>query len=114
MIEETIAAEQVVKAYGREQASIETFEKFNNRLKYAGTRAQFFGTLMPPLTFFVNNMGLVIVAFAGGYMAIQGDVTIGVIAAFYQLCAAVRTAFGPGCHFVQFDTVGTGRGRAGF
>ena len=82
MIEETIAAEQVVKAYGREQASIEAFEKFNNRLKYAGTRAQFFGTLMPPLTFFVNNMGLVIVAFAGGYMAIQGDVTIGVIAAF--------------------------------
>lgn len=82
MIEETIAAEQVVKAYGREQASIETFEKFNNRLKYAGTRAQFFGTLMPPLTFFVNNMGLVIVAFAGGYMAVQGDVTIGVIAAF--------------------------------
>ena len=82
MIEETIAAEQVVKAYGREQASIEAFEKFNNRLKYAGTRAQFFGTLMPPLTFFVNNMGLVIVAFAGGYMAVQGDVTIGVIAAF--------------------------------
>ena len=37
---------------------------------------------MPPLTFFVNNMGLVIVAFAGGYMAVQGDVTIGVIAAF--------------------------------
>ena len=82
MIEETIAAEQVVKAYGREQASVEAFEKFNNRLKYAGTHAQFFGTLMPPLTFFVNNMGLVIVAFAGGYMAIQGDVTIGVIAAF--------------------------------
>lgn len=82
MVEETIAAEQVVKAYGREQASIEAFEKFNNRLKYAGTRAQFFGTLMPPLTFFVNNMGLVIVAFAGGYMAVQGDVTIGVIAAF--------------------------------
>ena len=82
MIEETIAAEQVVKAYGREQASIEAFEKFNNRLKYAGTRAQFFGTLMPPLTFFINNMGLVIVALAGGYMAVQGDVTIGVIAAF--------------------------------
>lgn len=82
MIEETIAAEQVVKAYGREQASIDAFEKFNNRLKYTGTRAQFFGTLMPPLTFFVNNMGLVIVAFAGGCMAIQGDVTIGVIAAF--------------------------------
>ena len=82
MIEETIAAEQVVKAYGREQASIEAFEKFNSRLKYAGTRAQFFGTLMPPLTFFINNMGLVIVAFAGGYMAVQGDVTIGVIAAF--------------------------------
>lgn len=82
MIEETISAEQVVKAYGREQASIAAFEKFNNRLKYAGTCAQFFGTLMPPLTFFVNNMGLVIVAFAGGYMAIQGDVTIGVIAAF--------------------------------
>lgn len=82
MVEETIAAEQVVKAYGREQASVEAFEKFNIRLKYAGTRAQFFGTLMPPLTFFVNNMGLVIVAFAGGYMAVQGDVTIGVIAAF--------------------------------
>jgi ATP-binding cassette subfamily B multidrug efflux pump len=82
VIEETITGERVVIAYGRSDSAIENFKKSNDKLTQVATRAQFFGTLMPPLTFFVNNTGLAVVAFAGGYMAVQGDVTVGVIAAF--------------------------------
>lgn len=82
VIEETITGERVVIAYGRSDSAIQQFDQFNKKLTLSATRAQFFGTLMPPLTFFVNNTGLAIVAFAGGYMAVQGDVTVGVIAAF--------------------------------
>ena len=82
IVEETVSGARVVVAYGRGDSAIANFAASNDKLIQADTRAQFFGTLMPPLTFFVNNMGFTIVAFAGGYMAVQGDVTVGVIAAF--------------------------------
>ena len=82
IVEETVSGARVVVAYGRGDSAIANFTESNDKLTQADTRAQFFGTLMPPLTFFVNNMGFTIVAFAGGYMAVQGDVTVGVIAAF--------------------------------
>ena len=82
IVEETISGGRVVVAYGRGDSAIANFAASNDKLTQSDTRAQFFGTLMPPLTFFMNNMGVTIVAFAGGYMAVQGDVTVGVIAAF--------------------------------
>ena len=82
IVEETISGARVVVAYGRGDSAIANFAASNDKLTQSDTRAQFFGTLMPPLTFFMNNMGVTIVALAGGYMAVQGDVTVGVIAAF--------------------------------
>ena len=82
IVEENISGARVVVAYGRGDAAIEHFAAANDKLVKAETRAQFFGTVMPPLTVFVNTMGLAIVAGIGGYMAVQGDVTVGVIAAF--------------------------------
>jgi ATP-binding cassette subfamily B multidrug efflux pump len=81
-IEETISGVRVVKAYGQEAAAIEAFESANLALRHASTRAQTFTQVLGPLSNMVNNIGYAIVAAAGGWMAVQGLVTVGVIASF--------------------------------
>jgi ATP-binding cassette subfamily B multidrug efflux pump len=82
IIEETVTGQRVVKAYVREQASIEQFDAANHRLRQASTHAQIFAGTLGPLTNFVNNVGFAIVAGAGGWMAVQGLATVGTIASF--------------------------------
>jgi ATP-binding cassette subfamily B multidrug efflux pump len=82
LIEETITAEKVVKAYSREQATMESFEKANRNLQAAATYAQMFALVLAPMTNFVGNVGFAIVAGVGGWMAIKHLTTIGTIAIF--------------------------------
>jgi ATP-binding cassette subfamily B protein len=81
-VEETISGVRVVKAYGQEAAAIEAFESANLELRRASTTAQTFTQVLGPLSNMVNNIGYAIVAGAGGWMAVQGLVTVGVIASF--------------------------------
>jgi ATP-binding cassette subfamily B multidrug efflux pump len=82
IIEETITGQRVVKAYVREEAIIEQFDRTNHRLRRASTYAQSLAGTMGPLTNLVNNVGFAIVAGAGGWMAVQGLATVGMIASF--------------------------------
>ncbi len=82
MIEETITGQRVIKAYGREEATIEQFDQTNANLRFASTRAQIFAGLLGPLSNFVNNVGFAIVAGTGGWMAVRGLATVGNIATF--------------------------------
>ncbi len=82
IIEETITGQRVVKAYVREQAVIEEFSVVNRRLQQAATRANILVGFMGPLMNMVNNLGLAIVVGSGGWLAVQGLVTVGVIATF--------------------------------
>jgi ATP-binding cassette subfamily B multidrug efflux pump len=82
LIEETITGQRVVKAYGVEEQVISRFDETNARLRSASTRAQIFAGLLGPVTNFVNNVGFAIVAGTGGWMAVQGLVTVGTIASF--------------------------------
>ena len=82
MIEETITGERVVKAFVREAATQNQFSGINRRLQKAAVRARIFASFMGPLMNMVNNLGLAIVACAGGWLAVQGLATVGEIAAF--------------------------------
>jgi ATP-binding cassette subfamily B protein len=82
IIEETVTGQRVVKAYVREEATIEQFDTANQKLRRASTYAQIMAGTMGPLTNFVNNVGFAIVAGAGGWMAVQGLATAGTIASF--------------------------------
>jgi ATP-binding cassette subfamily B protein len=82
LIEENVTGQRVVKAYGREQTVIEQFDESNTNLRQASTRAQIFAGLMGPMSNFVNNIGFAIVAGTGGWLAVQGMATVGVIASF--------------------------------
>jgi len=82
IIEETVTGQRVVKAYVRERAVVEEFETANRRLQRAATNAHIYAGLLGPMTNFVNNVSLAIVAGAGGWMAVRGLATVGTIASF--------------------------------
>ena len=81
-IEETISGQKVVKAFCREEKALEEFSETNNRLNKVGIRAQIFSGIIMPIMNAINNLSFAIVATAGGFMAVRGMITIGVIASF--------------------------------
>jgi len=83
-VEEMYTGHKIVKAFGREEESIKTFNSINAKLYTAGYKAQFISGIIMPLMRFVSNLGYVIVCVVGGVFAIQGTITIGDILAFIQ------------------------------
>src|SRR5690606_4253156 len=83
-VEEMFSGHQIVKAYGQEEKSIETFDEMNERLYEAGWKAQFISGVMMPITQFVGNLGYVLVSIAGGVMVVTGNLRVGDVQAFIQ------------------------------
>ena len=83
-VEELFAGQQVVKAFCKEEASIEDFEKTNQDLYESAWKSQALSGIMRPLMFFVGNLGYAGVAISGGFLAIRGVIGIGDIQAFIQ------------------------------
>ncbi|MGO9413431.1 MAG: ABC transporter ATP-binding protein [Spirochaetia bacterium] len=83
-VEEMYTGHAIVKAFGRERATIDTFNAINARLYDSSWRAQFISGLMMPLISFVNNVGYVVLAVAGAVMVMRGRLPIGDIQAFIQ------------------------------
>ncbi|HHW41327.1 MAG TPA: ABC transporter ATP-binding protein [Syntrophomonadaceae bacterium] len=82
LIEETISGQRVVKVFGREQKQIEKFTTCNTLLRQAGIRALAYSGVIPPLMNVLNNINFAIIAAAGGWLAVKGVVTVGIIASF--------------------------------
>jgi ATP-binding cassette subfamily B multidrug efflux pump len=61
-IEEMITGHSVVKVFGREKESVETFNKHNDALFSASFRAQAISGLIQPAMMFVSNLNYVLVA----------------------------------------------------
>ncbi len=83
-VEEMYTGHKIVKAFGRENDSIVTFETLNEQLYNAGWRAQFVSGIIMPLMRFVGNLGYVFVAVVGGIMVTRGAISIGDVQAFIQ------------------------------
>lgn len=81
-IEETVSGLEMVKAFNQEEASIRRFEEVNQRLYTAGLKAQIWSGFMMPLLSVINNLGFAAVAIVGGMLAVQDQITVGVIASF--------------------------------
>jgi ATP-binding cassette subfamily B multidrug efflux pump len=82
IIEETITGERTVKAFVREQATIENFTVINQDLRRKALRARIFSGFMGPVMNMVNNFAWAAVACAGGILSVQGMATVGEVAAF--------------------------------
>jgi ATP-binding cassette subfamily B protein len=83
-IEETFSGHNIVKAFNREEASLEEFKKTNDVLYSSAWKSQFISGMMQPIMTFVGNLGYVAVAISGSVLAIQGVIDVGEIQAFIQ------------------------------
>ncbi|MEY8739443.1 ABC transporter ATP-binding protein [Bacillales bacterium AN1005] len=83
-VEEMYTGHKVVKAFGRENQSVEQFEKVNEELYESGWKAQFISGIIMPLMSFVGNLGYVLICVVGGIFVTRGAITIGDILAFTQ------------------------------
>lgn len=86
-VEESVNGFKTVIAFGREGKCVEEFSDVSRKLSRAGIKANIFGGVMGPLMNVIGNLGYLLVAAIGGYLAIktqgmEGAVTVGVIQAF--------------------------------
>jgi ATP-binding cassette subfamily B protein len=81
-IEENISGLKVVKAFRRSDSAIEAFRKDNQETYEAGVYAHTYAFLLMPLTNQLGNLFIIVLAGLGGFLAIRGLVTVGLIAAF--------------------------------
>lgn len=81
-IEEMFGGHAVMKVFNGQERSIATFTEHNNNLFGSAWRSQFLSGLMFPLMTFVGNIGYVGVAVVGGWLAVNGRISIGDIQAF--------------------------------
>ena len=77
IIEETITGERTVKAFVREETTVQSFCAVNRDLRRVALRARIYAGFMGPLMGLVNYIGLAVVATAGGWLAVQAMATVG-------------------------------------
>ena len=83
-VEEIYGGHTIVKAFNGEEKAIEEFSKANSELYHSAWKSQFLSGLIFPVMNFIGNIGYVAVAILGGYLAIQGRITVGNIQSFIQ------------------------------
>ena len=81
-IEEAYSGHTVLRVYNAERQFSETFESLNEKLYNASWKSQFLSGLMMPVMNFVGNLGYVTVCVVGALLALNGQITFGVIVAF--------------------------------
>ena len=83
-VEEIYGGLNIVKVFNAEGKVDEEFEKANDTLYHSAWKSQFLSGLIHPVMNFIGNIGYVGVAVAGGYLAINGTITVGNIQSFIQ------------------------------
>ncbi len=81
-VEEMISGYRTVVAYNHQDATVESFCATSDSLTKAGIRTDAFSGVMGPVMNCIGNIGFVIIAAFGGYFAIRGLISVGVISAF--------------------------------
>lgn len=80
--EEMITGYRSVAAYNKQKDVTEEFNELSEELTKVGLRAEILGGSMGPLMNCISNISFVIVAAFGGFFALKGLITVGVISAF--------------------------------
>ena len=83
-IEEMYGGHQVMRVFNGQKKSLAKFSRVNDQLQESAWKAQFLSGLIYPIMNFIGNIGYVIMAILGGWLAIEGRLKIGDIQAFIQ------------------------------
>lgn len=86
-IEEMIEGSRVIKVFSHEQQVQEDFDKINDTLCQASTKANTFANILMPICMNFGYVSYVVCAIVGSYFAIHGmfNMTVGTIAAMLSL-----------------------------
>ncbi len=83
-VEESYGGHTIIKAFNCEEKTIKEFEKQNERLYVSAWKSQFISGMMHPIMNLIGNVSYVGIAILGGYLAINGKITVGNIQSFIQ------------------------------
>jgi ATP-binding cassette subfamily B multidrug efflux pump len=81
-MEEAISGQRVVLAFRHQAEVIDAFRADNAAVYQAGVYANTYALLLMPLTTVLGNLFVIVIAGAGGWLALEGLVSVGVIASF--------------------------------
>ena len=104
-IEETFGGYNIVKVFNGEEKAIKDFKKSNDELYESAWKSQFLSGLMHPIMNLIGNLGYVAIALLGGYLSIQGKITVGNIQSFIQYNKQFTRAYKSDCTSVGDDTI---------
>jgi ATP-binding cassette subfamily B multidrug efflux pump len=82
VMEENIASLRVVQAFAQEADAIGKFRAVNTDYRQAGIRAEFITAALGPMFTTMSTITIAATALLGGWLALEGVVTVGVIATF--------------------------------
>ncbi len=82
VMEEAISGQKVVKLFRRGDAVVAGFRRSNEEVYRAGVYANTYALLLMPLTSVLGNLFVIVLAGLGGFLALGGLVSVGVIATF--------------------------------
>ena len=83
-VEEMHTGHSIVKAFGRQQEAIETFDQENEQLFQASFKAQFLSGTIQPVMAFIANLNYVAICVIGGIQVANGQMSLGDVQAFVQ------------------------------
>ena len=81
-IEETISGQRVVTAFGSQGRVLKAFDAENAKLRDEATTATSWSFAIMPIVNVMSTFGIAVIAGLGGWLALQGAVTVGVITSF--------------------------------
>jgi len=82
VMEESISGQKVVKAFRRNESALEEFRRCNEEVFRAGVYANSYALLLMPITNVLGNFFVIVLAGFGGWLALQGLASVGIIATF--------------------------------
>lgn len=82
IINESVGAQDVIRAFGHEDATLAEFDEINNKLSKISLGTIFISSITNPSTRFINNIVYAAVALTGALSAVAGGMTVGGLTSF--------------------------------
>ncbi|WP_231479778.1 ABC transporter ATP-binding protein [Streptobacillus canis] len=94
-IEESMSGQKVIKVFNHEKISKEEFDKLNENLYTASSRANIYANLMAPVIGNMGNLQFVLTAILGGLLYVNGigGLTVGILVSYLQFTKSFTQPF---------------------